>query len=451
MTQAAPEPCDILIEAGWVVPVEPHGVVLEDHAVAIRGAEIVALLPVAEARARFKAAEVVSRPDAVLMPGLVNAHTHNPMTLLRGVADDLPLKVWLQKHIWPIEAAVIAPGFVADGVALAIAEMLRGGTTCCNENYFFPDVQAATYQRHGFRARVGLPVIDFPTAWARSDDEYFDRAGEVHDQWRDDPLVATSFAPHAPYTVSDANFERIRMLSDQLDIPVHLHLHETAQEVEQSQDKHGQRAIARMDRLGLVNDRLVAVHMTQLTDAEIALCAQRGVSVVHCPESNLKLASGFCRAADIARAGVNLAIGTDGCASNNDLDMFGETRTAALLAKAVAQDAAALDAATALRAATLGGAKALGFDHLVGSIEPGKQADLVLVDMARIETQPLHHVLSQLVYATGRQQVTDAWIAGRARLRDRRLVDMDEAALLANAREWRARIGAIEMPNGAVE
>ncbi|HET8555082.1 MAG TPA: TRZ/ATZ family hydrolase [Rhodanobacteraceae bacterium] len=451
MTQAAPEPCDILIEAGWVVPVEPHGVVLEDHAVAVRGAEIVAQLPVAEARARFQPAEVVSRPDAVLMPGLVNAHTHNPMTLLRGVADDLPLKVWLQKHIWPIEAAVIAPGFVADGVALAIAEMLRGGTTCCNENYFFPDVQAATYQRHGFRARVGLPVIDFPTAWARSDDEYFDRAGEVHDQWRDDPLVATAFAPHAPYTVSDANFERIRMLSDQLDIPVHLHLHETAQEVEQSQDKHGQRAIARMDRLGLVNDRLIAVHMTQLTDAEIALCAQRGVSVVHCPESNLKLASGFCRAADIARAGVNLAIGTDGCASNNDLDMFGETRTAALLAKAVAQDAAALDAATALRAATLGGAKALGFDHLVGAIEPGKQADLVLVDMARIETQPLHHVLSQLVYATGRQQVTDAWIAGRARLRDRRLVDMDEAALLANAREWRARIAAIEMPDGAGE
>src|SRR5690606_1994921 len=399
MTQAAPEPCDILIEAGWVVPVEPHGVVLEDHAVAIRGAEIVALLPVAAARARFQAAEVVSRPDAVLMPGLVNAHTHNPMTLLRGVADDLPLKVWLQKHIWPIEAAVIAPGFVADGVALAIAEMLRGGTTCCNENYFFPDVQAATYQRHGFRARVGLPVIDFPTAWARSDDEYFDRAGEVHDQWRDDPLAATAVAPHAPYTVSDANFERIRMLSDQLDIPVHLHLHETAQEVEQSQDKHGQRAIARMDRLGLVNDRLVAVHMTQLTDAEIALCAQRGVSVVHCPESNPTLASGFCRAAALARAGVTRAIAADGRAGP----------TAALLAKAVAQDAAALDAATALRAATLGGAKALGFDHLVGSIEPGKQADLVLVDMARIETQPLHHVLSQLVYATGRQQVTDAW------------------------------------------
>ncbi|MCJ0824436.1 TRZ/ATZ family hydrolase [Luteimonas sp. 50] len=436
------EACDLLIEAGWVVPVEPHGVVLEDHAVAVRDGAILALLPVAEARARFVAGETVSRPDGVLIPGLVNAHVHNPMTLLRGVADDLPLMEWLQGHIWPLEAQLIAPDFVADGITLAIAEMLRGGTTCCNENYFFPDVQAATYQRHGFRARVGLPIIDFPSAWARTDDEYFDRATEVHDQWRGDRLVATAFAPHAPYTVSDASFERIRMLSDQLDIPVHCHVHETAHEVAESQQEHGQRPLARLDRLGLVNDRLIAVHMTQLTDAEIALCAQRGVSVVHCPESNLKLASGFCRAADLQRAGVNLAIGTDGAASNNDLDMFGETRTAALLAKAVANDASALDAASALRAATLGGAKALGFEHLVGSIEPGKQADLACIDLAQIETQPLHHVVSQLVYATGRPQVTDVWIAGKPKLRERALVDMDAAALVANARQWQARIAA---------
>jgi 5-methylthioadenosine/S-adenosylhomocysteine deaminase len=441
-----PESCDLLIEAGFVVPVEPHGVVLEDHAVAVQGGRIVALLPTAEARRRFAAAETVSRPDAALVPGLVNAHTHNPMTLLRGVADDLPLKVWLQQHIWPIEGAVISPGFVEDGVTLAIAELLRGGVTCVNENYFFPDVQAATYRRHGFRARIGLPVIDFPTAWASSDDEYFDKAGAVHDQWRDDALVATAFAPHAPYTVNDANFERIRMLADQLDLPVHLHLHETAQEVAQSVDEHGQRPIARLDRLGLVNDRLIAVHMTQLTEAEIHLCAERGVSVVHCPESNLKLASGFCPACALERAGVTLAIGTDGVASNNDLDMFGETRTAALLAKAVADDAAALDAFTALRAATLGGAKAIGFDHLVGSIEPGKQADLACVDLSALETQPLHHVVSQLVYATGRQQVSDVWIAGRARLRERVLVDMDVARIVANARQWRERIAAVALP-----
>ena len=443
MTDLAPQACDLIIEAGWVVPVVPHGVVLADHAVVVSGGVIVAVLPTAEARARYQARQVVSRSDAALVPGLVNAHTHNPMTLLRGVADDLPLKVWLQQHIWPIEAAVISPGFVADGVSLAIAEMLRGGTTCCNENYFFPDVQAATYRQHGFRARVGLPVIDFPTAWAASDDEYFDRAGEVHDQWRDDPLVATAFAPHAPYTVSDANFERVRLLSDQLDIPVHLHLHETAQEVQQSVEQHGQRPIARIERLGLFNDRLIAVHMTQLTEAEIHLCAERGVSVVHCPESNLKLASGFCPACALDRAGVNLAIGTDGCASNNDLDMVGETRTAALLAKAVAQDAAALDAFTALRAATLGGARAIGFDHLVGSLEPGKQADIACIDLAALETQPLHHVVSQLVYAAGRHQVRDVWIAGVRKLADYRLADMDADALVAKAREWRARIAQV--------
>jgi 5-methylthioadenosine/S-adenosylhomocysteine deaminase len=442
-TEHRPESCDLLIEAGWVVPVEPHGVVLEGHSVAIEKGVIRAVLPAAEARARFEARETVCRPDAALIPGFVNAHTHNPMTLLRGIADDLPLMEWLQNHIWPVEAAVIGPEFVADGVTLAVAEMLRGGTTCANENYFFPDVQAAVYKQLGFRALVGLPVIDFPTAWAKTADEYFDRAIEVHDQWRHDELVGTAFAPHAPYTVCDANFERVRMLADQLDLPVHLHTHETAQEVADSVKQHGQRPLARLDRLGLVNDRLIAVHMTQLTDAEIALCAERGVSVVHCAESNLKLASGFCPVCKLQHAGVNLAIGTDGCASNNDLDMFGETRTAALLAKAVGNDASAFDAASALRAATLGGAKALGLDARIGSIEVGKQADLACVDLGVLEAQPLHHVISQLVYATGRHQVSDVWIAGRAKLRDRALVDMDADALVANARQWRERIRTI--------
>jgi len=438
-----PQTIDLLIEAAHVVPVEPHAVVLDDHAVAVHRGEIVAVLPIADARLRFAPAETVSRPHSAVLPGLVNAHTHNPMTLLRGIADDLPLKVWLQEHIWPIEGAVIGPEFVADGITLALAEMIRGGTTCVNENYFFPDVQAAVYKRYGFRARVGLPVIDFPTAWASTDDEYFERAGEVHDQWRDDPLIAMAFAPHAPYTVNDANFERVRMLADQLDLPVHLHLHETAQEVQQSIEQYGQRPIARLDRLGLVNDRLIAVHMTQLTEGEIHLCAERGVSVVHCPESNLKLASGFCPACALERAGVNVAIGTDGVASNNDLDMFSETRTAAILAKAVANDAAGFDAFTALRAATLGGAKAIGFGDRTGSIEPGKQADLVCVDLSPLETQPLHHVVSQLVYATGRHQVSDVWIAGQPKLQSRALVGFDVDAITANARQWRDRISSL--------
>ena len=442
MTQA-PQPCDLLIEAGWVVPIEPHGVVLEDHAVAVRGGEIVALLPTAEARARFRAAETVSRPGSVLIPGLVNAHTHNPMNLLRGIADDLPLMTWLQEHIWPVEGAVVGPQFIADGVALAVAEMLRGGTTCANENYFFPDVEAATYKRLGFRAVVGLPVAQFANAWAASEDEYFDKAIQVHDQWRDDDLVSLAFVPHAPYTVSDAAFGRIRTLADQLDVQVHLHTHETAQEVVDSQREHGQRPLARLDRLGLVNERLVAVHMTALDEGEIALCAERGVSVVHCPESNLKLASGFCPVAKLEQAGVNLAIGTDGAASNNDLDMFGEMRTAAQLAKAVAGDAAAFSAPSALRAATLGGAKAVGLGDRIGSIEPGKQADLVLVDMDPLETRPLFNVISQLVYATGRHQVSDVWIAGARRLRGRELVDFDMDALLASTRQWHGRISAI--------
>ncbi len=442
MSQIPPQSIDLLIEARWVVPVEPHAVVLEDHAVAVHEGRIVAILPVVDARAAFAPRERVELPEHALVPGLVNSHTHNPMTLLRGLADDLPLMVWLQQHIWPAEAKVLSPEFVRDGTELAVAEMLRGGTTCANENYFFPDVIGATYRRMGFRAVIGLPVIEFPTAWASSQDEYFARATDVHDSFHGNDLITTAFAPHAPYTVSDASFERIRMLSDQMDIPVHLHLHETAHEVEDEKAKSGLRPFQRLQKLGLVNDRLIAVHMTQLTEGEIAACAAAGVSVVHCPESNLKLASGFCPAEKLRQAGVNVALGTDGCASNNDLDMFGEMRTAALLAKAVADDAAAFDAAYALRAATLNGAKALGLEAKVGSIEVGKQADLTAVRLTDLETQPMYHVASQLVYSASRHQVSDVWIAGQRKLANRELVDVDVPAVLLKARGWRERIAA---------
>ncbi|RUL62575.1 TRZ/ATZ family hydrolase [Dyella dinghuensis] len=443
MSQTALQTVDLLIEARWVVPVEPHNVVLEHHAVAIDGDRIVAVLPISEARNTYVPRERVELGEHVLIPGLINTHTHNPMTLMRGLADDLPLMVWLQQHIWPVEAKVIGPEFVRDGVELAVAEMIRGGTTCANENYFFPDTIGATYRKLGFRAMVGLPIIEFPSAWAKTQDEYFERAGETHDAFRNDALIRTAFAPHAPYTVSDESFERIRVLADQLDIPVHLHLHETAHEVEEERKKSGLRPFQRLQKLGLVNDRLIAVHMTQLTDAEIAACAEAGVSVVHCPESNLKLASGFCPAEKIRKAGVNLAIGTDGCASNNDLDMFGEMRTAALLAKAVAEDAAAFDAAFTLRGATINAAKALGMEEQIGSIEAGKQADLAAVRLSDLETQPLFHIISQLVYATGRHQVSDVWIAGKRKLAERELVDMDTADILARTHAWRERIAAI--------
>lgn len=435
-----PQPIDLLITARWVVPVEPARVVWKDHAVAIDGGAIIEVLPRGDAESKYAPRERVDLPGHALIPGLVNAHTHNPMTLLRGLADDLPLMTWLSDHIWPVEARVIGPEFVRDGVELAIAEMLRGGTTCCNENYFFPDVQAATYRAHGFRARVGLPIIEFPSAWAADRDEYFERALAVHDQYAGDALIATAFAPHAPYTVADASFERIRTLSDQLDLPVHLHLMETAREVEDSRREHGLRPMQRLQKLGLVNDRLIAVHMTQVSDAEIALCAEAGVSVVHCPESNLKLASGFCPAEKLRRAGVNLALGTDGCASNNDLDMFGELRTAALLAKAVAGDAAAFDDAFALRAATLNGAKALQLDAKIGSLEVGKRADLAAVRLDEVETQPLYNVVSHLAYAVSRRQVSDVWIDGAHKLAAGELVDFDLAGVLDKARRWGQRI-----------
>ena len=434
---------DLVIEAGWVIPIEPHGVALPDHAVVIHEGRIADLLPTSLALVSYLPRERVQRPDCVLMPGFVNAHAHNPMTLMRGLADDLPLMTWLQAHIWPAEAAVLGPEFVRDGTELAIVEMLRGGTTCANENYFFPDVSAATYHQHGFRSCVGLPIIDFPTPWARSDDEYFERALTVHDDWRGNPLITTAFAPHAPYTVKDASFERIALLARQLNLQVHCHVHETAQEIADSLSQYRQRPLARLQRLDLVNEQLIAVHMTQLTPAEIALCADQGVSVVHCPESNLKLASGFCPAAALHQAGVAMALGTDGCASNNDLDMLGEMRTAALLAKGVALDAAALDAASTLRMATLGGARAMALDEQIGSVEVGKQADLITLRIDLPEMQPLYHPISQVVYAGSRHYVRDVWIAGERKLADGALVTMDIVDVTRKARQWGQRLAGL--------
>ncbi len=437
------KPIDTLIEARWVIPVEPHAVVLERHAVAISGTEIAEVLSIEDARVKYANVERVDLMEHALIPGLINTHTHNPMTLMRGLADDLPLMDWLQQHIWPTEAKVMTPEFIRDGVELAVAEMLRGGTTCCNENYFFPDVIAATYRRLGFRAMVGLPIIEFPGAWAKSCDEYFDKGLAVHDEFRGEALVSTCLAPHAPYTVSDDSLKRVRMLADQLDMQVHIHVHETEAEIENARRDHGMRPLARLHALGLVNSQLIAVHMTQLTEAEMVLCAENSVSVVHCPESNLKLASGFCPVESLRRLGVNVALGTDGCASNNDLDMFGEMRTAALLAKAVAKDASAWNAAYALRAATLNGANAVGWGDRIGSIAAGKQADLTALRLDALETLPVHNVVSQIVYACGRQHVSDVWIAGQRKLREGVLLNIDVAALRDKAAHWGKRIAAL--------
>jgi len=442
VTRLSMDNVDLVVEARWVVPVEPRGRVLEHHAVVIDDGRISAILPRSEARSRYTAAEQVNCPDHVLMPGLINAHTHAAMTLFRGMADDMHLQEWLEQHIWPAESRWSGVDFVRDGTDLAILEMITGGTTCFQDMYFFPDVVAqAAVERH-MRAVVGMIFVDHPTSWARDSEEYFSKGLAVHDQYKNHALVRTNFAPHAPYTVGNETFQRMRILADELDAQIHIHLHETETEVNTAVATHGRRPIERMSELGLVTPSLSAVHMTQLTDVEISLLAEQGVSVVHCPQSNLKLASGFCPVARLLEAGVNVALGTDGAGSNNDLDMFGEMRTAALLAKGVAGDAAVVSAQEALAMATINGARALGLAHEIGSLEAGKSADMIAVDLNSAASQPVYHPISQLVYSVSRDQVSDVWVAGQPLLRNHRLSLDNQAEILERAAAWQERLSA---------
>ncbi len=431
---------DLVVHARWIIPVEPEDSILEQHAVAIRDGRILAILPSSEARSGFRSAETVELTEHLLIPGFVNAHTHAAMTLLCGLADDLPLMPWLQEHIWPTESRWMSAEFVRDGSELAMAGMLRSGTTCFNDMYYFPEVTAETVQRTGMRACIGMIVADFPSAWGNGPREYLAKGTALRDRYKDDPLLTFAFAPHAPYTVAEPWLIEIRTLADELEIPVQTHLHETPGEIAQSLEQYGKRPLARLAELGWLTPNFMAVHMTQLEDAEIDELARCGVHVIHCPESNLKLASGFCPVAKLMAAGVNVALGTDGAASNNDLDMLAEMRCAALLTKGVAGDATVLPAFAALRMATLNGARALGLDRDIGSLLPGKWADMTAVDLSVPECQPLYNPLSQLVYCAGRRQVTDVWVAGRQLLRHGELTRLDLDAILQRAQGWQQRI-----------
>ncbi len=404
---------DVLIRAQWVVPVEPAGAVLEDHAVAVVGGRIDAVLPAREAQRRYAKLEPIDLPEHVLIPGMVNAHTHAAMTLMRGKADDLPLKRWLEEHIWPAEMKHVSPQFVKDGTLLACAEMLRGGTTCFNDMYFFPEAAIEAALESGIRASIGMIAIEFPSSYASDPDDYIQKGLALRDRHGEHSLLSFCLAPHAPYTVSDDTLRKVAKLAAELDVPVHIHVHETQDEVERSVEEHGVRPLERLRRLGLLGPGLISVHSVHLLDEEIGLLARHGCSVAHCPSSNLKLASGFAPVAALLDAGVNVAIGTDGAASNNRLDMFQEMRHAALLAKAVARNAEAMPAHAALRAATLAGAQALGIGSRVGSIVAGKAADLAAVRLAGPELAPCFDPVSHLVYAAGREHVTHVWVAGR--------------------------------------
>ena len=433
------ERIDLLIRAAHVIPVQPRAV-LADHAVAVRGGRIVAVLPAAEARTRYQADREVDLPRHALLPGFVNLHCHAAMTLLRGVADDLPLMSWLKDHIWPAEAKHVSDEFVHDGSLLAFAELLRGGVTCVNDMYFFPAATARAALRAGLRASLGIIAVEFPSAYASDPSDYLHKGLATRDAYQGESLVRFTLAPHAPYTVEDATLKRIVTLAEELDLPIHTHVHETAAEVEQGIAQHGVRPLERLRHLGVVGPRLIAVHAVHVDESDLDLLAREGVTVAHCPSSNLKLASGIAPVAAMRARGIAVGVGTDGAASNNRLDVLTEMRTAALLAKAASGDASAVGAHDAIEMATLAGARALGLGDETGSIEPGKQADLAAIEMSDVEVLPCYDPVSDIVYSAGREHVTHVWVAGEARLEDRRLAGLEVADLRDKALWWRKRI-----------
>ncbi len=441
-TATGPAHADRIVAARYVIPVEPAGQLLEHHAVVIRDGRILALLPSDEARRAYPSAPCSDLPTHALIPGLINLHTHAAMALMRGLADDLPLMEWLTQHIWPAEGEHVSPQFVFEGTLLACAEMIRGGVTCFNDMYFFPEQAGRAVLAAGMRAALGIICLEFPTAYANNAQDYLHKGLAVRDALKHEPLLSFCMAPHAPYTVSDRSFEQIVTYADELQIPIHMHLHETQDEIRESQKTFGVRPLQRMHRLGLLGPGLIAVHAVHLEASEIALLKETGSHVAHCPSSNLKLASGIAPIAALLEAGVNVGVGTDGAASNNRLDLLEEVRLAALLAKGASGRSTAVPAQRALAMATIGAARALGLEAQIGSIVPGKQADLTAVNLAALELAPCYHPVSHLIYAAAREHISHVWVGGRALLDDGRLATLDAAELTATASRWQQRMGA---------
>lgn len=432
---------DIRINARWLIPVEPANTVLHHQAVIIQGERIAAVVPQQEADSRFRTRETIDLDQHVVLPGLINMHGHAAMSLFRGLADDLPLMTWLNDHIWPAEGKHISEAFIADGTQLAMAEMLRTGTTTFSDMYFYPEIAAQVAHDAGMRAQICFPLLDFPTQWGSGPDEYLAKGTEFIRQWQGNGYVMPAIGPHAPYTVSDDPMLRAVALSAETGARLQIHLHETAFEVEEATSKQGKRPSARLAELGVFNERTQCVHMTQIDETDIALLKQSGAHVIHCPESNLKLASGLCPVQKLIDCGINVAIGTDGAASNNNLDLFGEMNTAAMMAKVVAEDAAALPAHQAIAMATLHGARALGRSQDLGSLEAGKLADLIAVDLSDPFLQPVYDPASHLVYSNHGRQVSHSWINGVPQVQDGRLTRIDVADLMLRVQSWAERIG----------
>jgi len=431
---------DLVIEARWIATVAPDQSLLENHSAIIQAGMIVELLPFAEARKKYTATSLVNLNEHLLIPGLINLHTHAGMSLMRGLADDQPLMAWLNNHIWPAEHAVVSERYVQDATLLACAEMLSGGITCFNEMYFYPQAAAISSNQAGMRANLGLVVLDFPSAYASDADDYLQKGFVAHDSWRNDALITSSIAPHAPYTVSNQTFESIVTYAEQLGLGIHTHLHETRDEIAQSEAQYGLRPLQRLAEFGLLGPNFVAAHCVHLLSSEIDMLAEYGCHVAHCPTSNLKLASGVAPVAKLLAAGVNVGFGTDGAASNNRMDIFSEMRLGALLAKGMSEDASVLPAHQALEMATLNAAKALGLDHKIGSIEVGKCADLAAVRLSDLETTPCYDPISHLVYTCGREHVTHTWVAGELRYNNGLYANIEPSELKEIIKTWQPKL-----------
>ena len=432
-------PANFAVHADAIIPVSGPNKVLHFHSIVVRDGIIDTLLPHAAARALLDV-EHIELPGHVVMPGLVNAHGHAAMTLLRGFADDMSLSSWLNDKIWPLEARWVSPEFVRDGTAIAAAEMLLSGIATTSDMYFFPDIAAHSLRAAGMRTQLVFPVLDIETAWAKNAEAYFEKGLALRDYFRNDDLVDIGFGPHSTYTVEESLLSRTATLANELDAAIQIHLHETTAEVLAHVEATGERPIDLLARIGLLGPRTQCVHMTALGSQDIVTIAAHGAHVVHCPRSNMKLASGACPVKKLRDAGVNVALGTDGAASNNRLNGMAEMQSAALLAKLESGDPAALSASEAIQMATLDGARALGLDHVTGSLEAGKSADFIAIDMTGIHMAPNHQVESNIVYAATGNEVTHSWIAGKNTVKNGQLQSVDSDALRHKAADWRAKL-----------
>jgi 5-methylthioadenosine/S-adenosylhomocysteine deaminase len=434
------KPVDLILTNGTVLPLSPDSAPITEGALAVANGWIIALGPKAQIGRSFEARQTIDARGGLIMPGLVNAHTHAPMALFRGLADDLPLKVWLEEYIFPAEARWVDPDFVYWGALLACAEMIRSGTTTLGDGYFFEEQVARAVQQAGMRAILGQGILDFPTPDSPSPAESLEKAEAFLQQNKATSLIRPALFPHSLYTCSPGRLKQCRDLADRYGVPMIIHLAETQVELQEIYQKYGKSPVNHMESLGLLSSSLIAGHCVWLSETEMDLLARRGVKVVHNPESNMKLASGVAPVPELLARGVPVGLGTDGCASNNNQDIFQEMDTAAKLHKVHRLDPTVMPSDVVLQMATLGGAKVLDLDKEIGSLEVGKKADIITLELNRPHLQPIYNFASHLVYSATGADVRDVIIEGRLVMQDRKLLTLDEEKILYKAREWNSKI-----------